>query len=240
MDEKQVDALLIFGSNPAYTAPADVPFKDELKNVGFTFHLGTHQDETAVLCEWHVPEAHYLEAWGDIRGHDGTVAIQQPLIAPLYGGKSTIELLADITAAPGREGQDIVRGYWRNSRRAEEDRHRPETFWQEWVRAGVVAETAARRKREARRDQLGRRGSPAPPPPGAKDLEINFRADPTSSTAASPTTAGSWSAQAAHQDDWDNAVYTGGEVRVDAGRDDVDATVVEADLEHLLATTPTG
>src|SRR5262249_7902623 len=31
-----------------------------------TIHLGQHQDETGVLCEWHIPEAHYLEAWGDI------------------------------------------------------------------------------------------------------------------------------------------------------------------------------
>ncbi len=84
MSKGQVDALLILGgANPAYTAPADVDFAGALKTMGadkgkLTLHLGQHQDETGVLCDWHVNEAHYLEAWGDIRGHDGTVTIQQP------------------------------------------------------------------------------------------------------------------------------------------------------------------
>mgnify|MGYP006159596829 CR=1 FL=1 len=41
----------------------------EVEEIGL--HLGSHQDETGVLCEWHVNEAHYLETWGDVRGHDG-------------------------------------------------------------------------------------------------------------------------------------------------------------------------
>ncbi|MCS7271302.1 MAG: hypothetical protein NZ703_09470, partial [Gemmataceae bacterium] len=139
MQQKQVDVLLILSSNPAYTAPADVPFSEAIRSVPFKLHLGTHQDETAVLCEWHVPEAHYLETWGDVRGHDGTVTIQQPLIAPLYGGKSAVELLADITAAPYREGYDIVRDYWRQRFAAEKRGGIFDIFWQESVRRGTLA-----------------------------------------------------------------------------------------------------
>jgi molybdopterin-containing oxidoreductase family iron-sulfur binding subunit len=110
MSAKKVEVLLIFGVNAVYTAPADVPFAKALNrnNVGFTLHLGSHVDETAVQCEWHVNEAHYLETWGDIRGHDGTVAIQQPLIAPLYKGKSAIELLAAVNGSTFNDGLDIV------------------------------------------------------------------------------------------------------------------------------------
>src|SRR5262249_50719127 len=115
LEEKKVEALVIIGVNPAYTASANVGFTAAVKNVPFTLHLGQHQDETAVLCEWHVNESHYLETWGDIRGHDGTATIQQPLIAPLYDGRSAIEMLAAITSAPFREGLDIVKAYWGNA-----------------------------------------------------------------------------------------------------------------------------
>ena len=76
-------------------------------------HLGLYDDETAQLCHWHVPEAHCLEAWGDLRAFDGTATIQQPLIAPLYDGKSALELLALFLGEPDRSGLEIVRDYWR-------------------------------------------------------------------------------------------------------------------------------
>ena len=86
----KVDVLLIFGGNPAYDAPAELEFASALKSnaVSLKVYLGTHRNETAELCEWHVPEAHSLEAWSDARAYDGTVTIIQPLIEPLYGGKN--------------------------------------------------------------------------------------------------------------------------------------------------------
>ena len=92
----------MLGGNPAYDAPADLKFAELLRSakVPLKIHLGSHQDETAGLCQWHVPEAHALESWGDVRGFDGTATIQQPLIAPLYGGKSAIELLSVLWASP--------------------------------------------------------------------------------------------------------------------------------------------
>src|SRR5271163_4899707 len=92
----RVDMLIIVDGNPAYDAPADFGFADALKNTNIPLrvHLGLYQDETAELCQWHINEAHYLEAWGDARAYDGTVSIVQPLIAPLYGGKSADELTA--------------------------------------------------------------------------------------------------------------------------------------------------
>ena len=88
-----VDALLILGANPVYDAPADLDFQAALtdEKLRLRIHLGLYQDETAELCQWHVPEAHFLEAWSDVRLCDGTVTIQQPLIAPLYHGRSAHE-----------------------------------------------------------------------------------------------------------------------------------------------------
>ena len=59
-----------------------------MQKVGLRVHLALYDDETSRLCHWHIPEAHYLESWSDARAYDGTVSIMQPLIAPLYGGKT--------------------------------------------------------------------------------------------------------------------------------------------------------
>ncbi|MBA4187904.1 MAG: molybdopterin oxidoreductase [Planctomycetaceae bacterium] len=182
MGDRQVDALLILNVNAAYTASVDVPFAENIKNVPFTFHLGTHQDETAVRCQWHVNETHYLEAWGDIRGHDGTVSLQQPLIAPLYHGKSAIELFAGITGAAVREGYEIVRSFWKNADEARKtfpslpkfDTF--EVFWQEAVRAGVIAGTGPVSDTTP---LAGTWAADAPVAVAAGELEINFRADTT-------------------------------------------------------------
>jgi len=113
MNAGTVDFLLILGGNPVYTAPADLKFGDALAKVRLRAHVGQYEDETAEKCQWHVPEAHYLEMWSDVRADDGTVTIVQPLIAPLYGGKSPHEILAAFAESGGeRAGYDIVREHW--------------------------------------------------------------------------------------------------------------------------------
>ena len=111
LQDDEVRVLLILGCNPAYTAPADVPFGEAVQRAGLVVHVGLYQDETATHAHWHIPEAHYLESWGDVRAFDGTVSLIQPLIAPLYGGRSTLEVLAALTGEVG--GQDLVRAHWR-------------------------------------------------------------------------------------------------------------------------------
>ena len=109
-----VDLLVIMGGNPVYDAPADLGFGDCVKNskAGLRIYLGLYQNETADLCHWNVNEAHYLEAWSDGRAYDGTVSLVQPLIAPLYAGKSAHEMLSALTGVSDASGYDIVRGYW--------------------------------------------------------------------------------------------------------------------------------
>lgn len=152
-----------------------------------TFHLGAYQDETGVLCEWHVPEAHYLETWGDIRGHDGTVAIQQPLIAPLHGGKSAIELLVALlkpteAGVPGssRDPLDIVKATWKGWFTSQKKTGPFEIFWQESVRKGAIDGTALPAEAKVGLAANWTANIPAPTAgTPAGDYELNFRADPT-------------------------------------------------------------
>jgi molybdopterin-containing oxidoreductase family iron-sulfur binding subunit len=112
MNAGTVDLLLVLGGNPVYSAPSDLNFAAAMQKVAVRAHVGQHDDETAELCQWHVPEAHFLEMWSDVRAHDGTVSIVQPLIAPLYGGKSAHEVLAAFGEGGQRSGYDIVREFW--------------------------------------------------------------------------------------------------------------------------------
>ena len=113
MNAGQVDMLLILGGNPVYNAPADLDFASAIRKVPLRIHLSLYKDETSELCQWHIPEAHYLESWSDTRGYDGTASIIQPLIAPLYSGKTAHEVLAAFLNEPERSSYDIVRDYWK-------------------------------------------------------------------------------------------------------------------------------
>ena len=109
MKTGEVTTLLILGGNPVYNAPADLKFAEALKKVPNSVHLALHEDETSQLCTWHLSRAHYLESWGDARTFDGTVSIVQPLIEPLFDGRSAIEVLSLIVDEKPRTGYDIVR-----------------------------------------------------------------------------------------------------------------------------------
>ena len=99
------------GGNPVYSAPADSTLPSCSSN---RFHRASVavRDETSALCHWHVPEAHYLESWSDVRAYDGTASILQPLIAPLYGGRTAHELLSVLLGQTERTSYEIVRDYW--------------------------------------------------------------------------------------------------------------------------------
>ena len=109
MSSGKVDTLIILGGNPAYNAPADAKFGEALAKVPFSVHLSSHLDETGTKTTWHLPRAHAFEAWGDHRSIDGTVALQQPLIQPLYQAWADIELLSRFTSLTDRKSYDLVR-----------------------------------------------------------------------------------------------------------------------------------
>ncbi len=113
MNQGQVDAVLLIGVNPVYSAPPELNIEEALRRAGETIHVGLYVDETARACRWHIPRAHYLEAWGDGRAADGTLSVIQPLIAPLYeNAKSEIEVLNAVLTGTDRSGYDLVRERW--------------------------------------------------------------------------------------------------------------------------------
>jgi molybdopterin-containing oxidoreductase family iron-sulfur binding subunit len=135
----EVTHLFVLGSNPVYTAPADLGFAGLLGKVPFTVHHGGHVDETAAECTWHLPASHWLETWSDLRACDGTATILQPLIEPLFDTRDGLALLRQVTAAPGDKAYAIVRDTWQHEHgESDFDLH-----WNRWLNAGVVDGSAA-------------------------------------------------------------------------------------------------
>ncbi len=93
LTDGSVETLIILEATRC-TAPADLQFADCMGKAGMRIHCGLYEDETAQFCDWHLPETHYLESWWDSRAYDGTASIVQPVIEPLYQGRSLHELLA--------------------------------------------------------------------------------------------------------------------------------------------------
>ena len=91
-----MDLLLILGGNPVFSAPPELNLRGAIQMAKLRVRLGEHEDETSEVCQWLIPEAHTFEHWSDAPAYDGTISIIQPLIAPLYGGKSAHELLVGI------------------------------------------------------------------------------------------------------------------------------------------------
>ncbi len=164
----RVTTLLILDGNPVYTAPADLIFAEALDKVPFRAHLSLENDETSARCHWHLPAAHYLEAWGDARAYDGTVTIQQPLIAPLYDAKSAYEVIALAQGDGPQAGYDIMRAYWQTRLSGDF-----EASWRRALHDGVVAGTALPAKVPGWAPTLTYAAQPRQP------FEILFRPDPT-------------------------------------------------------------
>ena len=118
LNNDSIDTLLILGGNPVYNAPVDLDIASALSRASEVVHLSDYVDETSQhdAVTWHVNRAHYLEAWGDGRAADGTVLLAQPLIEPLFAGRSAIEVLAAFLDDDVTAGRDIVQRTFRDMR----------------------------------------------------------------------------------------------------------------------------
>ena len=167
----RVRLLVILGGNPVFNAPADLKFGEAIRKAQTRVHVGLFDDETAAQCHWHISGTHFLEEWSDARAHDGTASIVQPLIAPLYGGRSFHEVVAVFTDRPDRTGYDLVREYWQAQPAMAAQPF--EAAWRKAVHDGVIAGSAPTPKSV---------GAPSVPPPVAAiegAFEVAFAPDPT-------------------------------------------------------------
>jgi Fe-S-cluster-containing dehydrogenase component len=169
LDGGRVDTLLVLKGNPSYEAPTDLEFSKRIRRARSSVYLGGYDNETARDCDWLIPAAHYLESWSDARAFDGTLSFAQPLIAPLYAGKTTAEILSVLLGDGEPSSHDLMTALWRETR---------VDFEESWPRAlarGVVDGTASPPVDLGVGEVHLRFGSRSSPPRDA--LEIVFRPD---------------------------------------------------------------
>jgi MoCo/4Fe-4S cofactor protein with predicted Tat translocation signal len=169
MNEGKVDWLVILNSNPIYSAPADLEFATAFDKVNTVAHLGAHLNETGQISHWHIPSAHYLESWSDARAYDGTVSIVQPLIDPLYGGRSAHHVLQSLLNEPMLSPYEAVRETWKSTIKGDF-----ESGWRKALHDGWIADTAYATGGAA---SGGAKLSAVPTPASKDSLEIIFRPD---------------------------------------------------------------
>jgi MoCo/4Fe-4S cofactor protein with predicted Tat translocation signal len=119
----RIKQLFIFGGDPVYNAPRaliqdraakqPIDWADLQKKVPEVVRLGYHEDATSALSHWHVPAAHFLESWGDALTSAGAYLSIQPMILPLFGGLSEIELMNMLLGGPKVEGPELVQQTFR-------------------------------------------------------------------------------------------------------------------------------
>jgi len=165
-----VDTLIVLDSNPAYAAPGELAFSDVLPRVRERIHLGLYRDETAHLCRWHLPLAHPLESWGDGRAVDGSACIIQPLLAPLYGGRTAPQFLAMLLGAVDPPAEDAVRETWANAFGGDFD-----VRWRRSLHDGFVADSALQPIAVTPRPV----DIPPRPPRGSDHVDVVFAPDPS-------------------------------------------------------------
>ena len=124
----RVKTLCCLGVNPVYATAPHLGWAEAVSRVEWSLHMGELADETAAATQWHLPESHFLEAWGDGRGFDGTGIIQQPLIEPLYESRSSLEVIHYLTDEGWTAGFDLVRATHAVS----------DEVWQTWLNDGAA------------------------------------------------------------------------------------------------------
>jgi molybdopterin-containing oxidoreductase family iron-sulfur binding subunit len=176
MNAGKVTCLLVLGGNPMYNAPADLAFPEAFRKVKLRVRLGEYDDETSAVSHWHIPMAHPFEAWGDTRAFDGTVTFTQPLIMPLYEGKTALDIITLFRDKGGRSGMEWVKEYWSAVLTAKDKSVNFQQVWEKALHDGLLAGSALPPRNVAIRKELP--AAVAAEQPRAASTELVFRPDP--------------------------------------------------------------
>src|SRR5438477_905539 len=150
INDGRIKHLFILGGDPVYNAPRGLAedkqkslpldWAELQKRVPEMVRLGYHEDATSMLSQWHVPAAHYLESWGDALTADGDYLSIQPMILPIFGGLSVIELLNELVGGAKTEGPELIQETFRSTNPSGDF----QTAWSRFLHDGSAAHVQPR------------------------------------------------------------------------------------------------
>ncbi|NNE29884.1 MAG: 4Fe-4S dicluster domain-containing protein, partial [Saprospiraceae bacterium] len=145
MNAGRVDALIVWGANPAYDLPNAAEFIAGLDNVQTSISMNSVGDETSSLCSWQAPASHNLESWGDVEAKAGQYALVQPTISPLF---DTRQAEASILVWSGSSNYNmeadqpmydyLKKGWEANQFAAQSEFSNFQSFWDNTLHNGVL------------------------------------------------------------------------------------------------------
>ena len=112
MESGAVGTLMIQGANPVYTYYDAAKFKAALKKVKVTVSFNEKMDETTELCEYIIPNHHYLESWGDAEAKPGYLSFIQPTIHPLFKTRAFATSLLKWSGSTVADYETYFKNYW--------------------------------------------------------------------------------------------------------------------------------
>lgn len=148
LNEESVGALVISGSNPAFTLPGDLGFRTAARKARLVVSLSSHLDESAQLADLILPSHSGLESWGLLTPRPGIYALQQPTMSPVFDTRDMGDTLLSIVSMLGttvpRAGKsqlfrDYVKAMWKELAQDWGKAADFERFWQESLGRGGYA-----------------------------------------------------------------------------------------------------
>jgi molybdopterin-containing oxidoreductase family iron-sulfur binding subunit len=146
MNQKQVEVLVIAGSNPVYAMSPAAKFNDALRQVPFVVWCGLVPDETADKAHLLIPIHHPLEAWRDSAPRAGISGLGQPVMQPVFESRDLGDLMlesaraagADTKTVPWQTMADAVNAGFQQLQKQLGDKSKPEDFFAQALRDGGV------------------------------------------------------------------------------------------------------
>ncbi len=137
MQKGEVNALLLWNTNPAYTWYNRKAFTEGLSKVGLTVSFSCSPDETNNLVQYICPDNHYLESWSDAEAKKDYFSLMQPAISPIF---NTRQMTDSILKWSGSKltTYDFIKGYWaENLMKRQSDFNEPVAFFDHILQKGI-------------------------------------------------------------------------------------------------------
>ena len=117
MGRGDAGVVFLFRTNPVFSLPPRLAFRENLKKADLSVGMGEFLDETVREADLVLPLSHSLESWGDVEPRRGVLSLLQPVLPPLHDtlsdGDALLGLLGKASGkGPAGSYRDLLAAAW--------------------------------------------------------------------------------------------------------------------------------